>query len=299
MKSIAASTHPAFLLPARKSAIVPLIYVLIGLGLFTVSAFFLWQHYFPVTPSEGWAYEVAHDELPKASALGLDASGNLLVTEELLKGKGRLLSIAPDGQRTILVEGLSKPDGMTPFNGGFAFSQEGGAFPVKYFKHGEVQDLFDGNSVEGLVASGDYLYAIEDRKGAGRLLRYDARSRTVTTLRTGLDESEAVAVCPDGRVFYTEKTKNLIRILSSTGQDPVFNRSLINPSALFCNEAGLWVSEDRTHLARLLLLNMKGSAQVILSHLRAPQSILPLSENRFLLAEGGRNRILEISRVNQ
>ena len=299
MKSITTGTPAELVLPARRSAIATRIYVLIGLVLFAVSAFFLWQHYFPVTPSEGWTYEVAYDDLPKASALGRDENDNLLVTEELLKGKGRLLSIAPDGQRTILLEGLSKPDGMAPFHRGFAFSQEGGAFPVKYFKHGEVEDLFDGNSIEGLLAWGDYLYAIEDRKEAGRLLRYDARSRTVTTLRTGLDESEAIAVCPDGRIFYTEKTRNLIRILSSTGQDPVFNRSLSNPSALFCNEAGLWVSEDRTHLARLLLLNMKGSAQVILSHLRAPQSVLPLSENRFLLAEGGRNRILEISRVNQ
>jgi hypothetical protein len=299
MKFTVAITHPELVFFARKNTIANLIYMLIGLVLFVVVGFFWWQHYFPVTPSDGWTYEVVQNDIPKASALGMDGNGNLLVTEELLKGKGRLLSIAPDGQRTILAEGLSKPDGMAPFDGGFAFSQEGGTFPVKYFQHGEVEDLFDGNSVEGLVAKGDYLYAIEDRKRAGRLLRYDARSRTVTTLRTGLDESEAVAICPDGRIFYTEKTKHLIRILSSTGQDPVFNRSLINPSALFCNGAGLWVSEDRTHLARLLLLDMKGDAQVILSHLRAPQSILPVSESKFLLAEGGRNRILEISRVHQ
>jgi sugar lactone lactonase YvrE len=54
------------------------------------------------------------------------------------------------------------------------------------------------------------LFAIED-KSPGRLLRFEPDTQTLTVLRAGLDEGEGVSVCPDGRLFYTEKAKGWVK----------------------------------------------------------------------------------------
>jgi len=64
-----------------------------------------------------------------------------------------------------------------------------------------------------------------------------------------------------------------------------------------CNEEGLWITEDATHRARLLLLDRTGSLQTILRGLRSGQTVLPLAPGRLLLAEQGRGRILEVERL--
>ncbi len=62
-----------------------------------------------------------------------------------------------------------------------------------------------------------------------------------------------------------------------------------------CDARGLWISEDATHRARLLLWDGKGEPHTILSFLKAPQSIVPDGKGGYLLAEGGRDRVLQLT----
>lgn len=285
-------TLAAFATPIKVTLAVSASLVVGALG------FFSWQQFYPVSAAPGWTVRVAYDDVKKAAALGLDVNGAVLVTEELRNRQGRLLQIGADGSRTTLADELSKPDGLASFQGRLVFSQEGGEHPVISLHNGVMTPLFSGINVQGLKADGDLLYAVEDRKGEGRLLRYQASDQSVSVLREHLDEAEAFEICPNRQMFYTEKAKGVVRRLSEDGSDPVLLDGLKEPSFLLCDARGLWITEDRTHLARLLLLDSSGELRVILSFLKAPQELLPVGEGKYLLAEGGRNRVLEVSVAN-
>jgi hypothetical protein len=146
-----------------------------------------------------------------------------------------------------------------------------GEAPVSLSRNGQVMPLFQGNNVQGLYNDGEHLYAIEDRKGDGRLMRYDWRSGQLDVLRSGLTETEGLTRCNDGRLLYTEKASGKVRALSDDGQDPVVVEGLRNPTFLLCDARGLWISEDSTHRARLLRVDGDGSRHTVLSFLKAPQ----------------------------
>jgi hypothetical protein len=266
-----------------------------GLLLVSTLGFLAWQHYYPVQSASAWNYHVAYDNLEKAAALARAPSGGVLVTAELRDGKGQLLRVSDSGEQWVIMNHLTKPDGLTEYLGGYAFSQETANAPVSLILNGKVSELFVGHNVQGLFADGRLLYAIEDRKGNGRLLRYDADSQMVAVLRDGLNEAESFAICPDGKMLYSVKDEGVIKQLSPAGKDVTYLAGLKNPTFLLCDERGLWITEDQTHLARLWLQDTSGRLGVVLSHLRAPQEILRLSDGRYLLAEGGRNRVLEIN----
>jgi hypothetical protein len=194
----------------------------------------------------------------------------------------------------VVVGQLSKPDGMLATRGGWVFSQESAGLPVSFFKDGTVTELFKGESVQGLWDDGDDLYAIEDRKPVGRLLRYRWSDQSLSVVRDQVQEGESVVRCTDGRMLYTEKKKGVVRELSADGSDPVVLAGLNQPTFLMCDERGLWINEDATHRARLLLIDKQGRQQTILSFLKAPQSIVPTGRGTYLLAEGGRSRVLEL-----
>ncbi|KTT55388.1 hypothetical protein NS337_07170 [Pseudomonas oryzihabitans] len=263
--------------------------LLLAALLLAVVGFLAWQRFWPAQAAPGWRYEVAHADIAKASALAWQGDA-LLTAEELKDGKGRLLRIDVQGRRSVLSEGLYKPDGLVPYQDGFAYSQEGGTHPIRWFDAAGSRDLFTGINAQGLWAEGKRLYAVEDRKGAGRLLRYDAADGSLTVLRDHLDEAESFTRCPDGSAFYTEKSRGLVRQLSDDGRDPP---ALREPSFLLCDRRGLWISEDSTHRARLLLWDRQSAPRAILTFLRAPQALLPRGDG-YLLAEGGRDRIIAL-----
>ena len=240
---------------------------------------------------------VFEEGIPRVSALALDADGGLYYSEELRNRRGRIVRRAADGFRHVALAGLSKPDGLLAYRGGIAISQEQGEFPLHWLHDGKITTLFTGRNVEGLSTNGHYLYAIEDDKQNGRILRYDPDSRKLAVLRSGLIEGEGIAVCPDGNIFYAEKGRNRIVRLRADGQSQVIRQDLNEPGFLFCDGEGLWITEDATHNARLMLLGPDGDLRVIARRLRAAQTFLPLGGGRFLLAEQGRNRILELERL--
>ncbi|WP_434136811.1 hypothetical protein JQR88_23575 (plasmid) [Pseudomonas luteola] len=256
--------------------------------------FFTWQSFYPVQSAEGWSYKVVYRDVPKAASLVPRQDGSLMVSQELRDRLGSIIRIYPDGRRETVVADLSKPDGMIPFRGGWVYSQEVDGVMVNFLKDGRVSPLFKGNSVQGLWGKGNHLYAIEDRKGNGRLLRYDWGDRALTVVRDNLNESESITRCTDGRMLYTQKARGVVRQLTEDLSDPVVLADLNQPTFLMCDERGIWISEDSTHRARLLLIDAQGNRQAVLSFLKAPQSIVRTAWGSYLLAEGGRDRVLEL-----
>ena len=247
----------------------------IGLLCAATLGFFAWQSFYPVSAARGWSVQVLHRDVPKAASLMPLADGSLMVSQELDDAKGSIVRILKDGTREVVVGSLSKPDGLFATRGGWVFSQESTDLPVSFLKDGVVTELFRGESVQGLWDDGDYLYAIEDRKPFGRLLRYRWSDQSLTVLRDQLQEGESIVRCTDGRMLYTEKKKGVVRELTEDGNDPVVLTGLNKPTFLMCDERGLWVNEDSTHRARLLLIDKLGHQRTILSFLKAPQSIVP------------------------
>ncbi len=267
---------------------------LLGLLCLAALGFFAWQSFYPVSAAEDWSVHVVHRDVAKAASLMPMPDGSLMVSQELSDGLGSIVRILPDGKRELVVGKLSKPDGMVATQGGWVFSQEVDGAPVSFLKDGVVTELFRGDSVQGLWDDGEYLYAIEDRKVAARILRYRWSDKTLSVVRDQLSEGESIVRCTDGRMLYTEKKKGVVRELTNHGSDPVVLSQLNKPTFLMCDERGLWINEDSTHRARLLLINKQGRQQTILSFLKAPQSIVRTTKGTYLVAEGGRDRILEL-----
>ncbi|MCU7238824.1 MULTISPECIES: hypothetical protein [Pseudomonas] len=278
----------------RKRAVRLTLATTVGLAACTLG-FFGWQSFYPVQAAEGWNVQVLHNSVTRAASLLPQADGSLLVSRELNGGKGSIMRITAEGDRVVVLDRLSKPDGMVAVEGGWAFSQEVGGAPVSVSRDGQVSQLFEGNNVQGLYNDGQHLYAIEDRKGDGRLMRYDWRSGELDVLRAGLTETEGLTRCTDGRLLYTEKAAGKVRALNAEGADPVVVEGLRNPTFLLCDQRGLWISEDSTHRARLLRIDGDGTRHTVLSYLKAPQAIVPDGKGGYLLAEGGRDRVLRLT----
>ncbi|MCM8610757.1 hypothetical protein [Accumulibacter sp.] len=271
-----------------------------GAALLGGMLFLAWQHFYPVTAAVGWRYRVHLDDLPQVSALAIDERGSLYWTRELGDGRGSLFRRSADGSVAEVLAGLSKPDGLLSFRGGLVLSQEEGEQSVLWWHEGKSETLFTGRNVEGLASDGQALYAIEDLPAAGRLLRLDEVGGTLRVLRGGLRAAEGVAICGNGDVFYTQKGKGAgtgsVHRWLADGSDPLLVGELDAPGFLMCDDDGLWISEDATHRARLLLLDRSGRLHVILRGLRSAQTILALAPGRLLLAEQGRGRVLLVER---
>jgi hypothetical protein len=259
--------------------------------------FFAWQRYFPAQSAVGWSFEVYRDGIPRVSALARDARDRLYVSQEYRNGRGVIFQLAPDGSRRDILTRLSKPDGIALYKDGIVASQEEGQKPLLLWSENKTEALPGANSIEGIVIDGSRLFAVEDVRKTGRLLEYDLEKKEMTVLREGLDEPEGIAVCPGGELFFTEKAKGWVKRYVPGANDDIVISGLREPGFLMCNDEGLWITEDSTHRARLLLWSATGKIRTILSYLRSPQTILPLDSGRFLLAEQGRERILELYRL--
>jgi hypothetical protein len=254
-----------------------------------------WRHYSPVVAGDGWVVEVRADSVPDVSALALGPLGELLISQAPSASSGAIVERHADGSTTLHMTGLAKPTGMLVYAGGIVYGQESGTHPVTWWSGSHQRVLFEGTGVEGLASDNRYLYAIEDVPRNGRLLRYDPRHDALTVLRDGLAKGEGLAICPDGQMYYTLKGAGQLLAYTPDGADRVVLDGLRSPGYLLCDHVGLWISEDTTHMARLLLLAPDGRLLTVLSHLRSAQTLLALHDDRYLLAEQGRARILLIT----
>lgn len=270
--------------------------LLLGVAFIPAVGYPAWRHLYPVVASGGWEYRVFHEDIPRVSALARDSQGDLFISQEFDAGRGGILKRSADGSLRQVMSGLSKPDGLALYQDALVVGQEGGEFPVQLLRGDQVEPLFRSDNVEGIASDGQYLYAIED-KDQGRLLRYDPAKGEMVTLREGLDRGEAITACADGRLYYTEKKKGWVKQWQASGKDTLVQTGLNEPGFLLCSAEGLWITEDATHMARVLLLGPSGQLQVVLDHLRSVQTIIAWKPGHYLLAEQGRNRILELNRL--
>ena len=104
------------------------------------------------------------------------------------------------------------------------------------------------------------------------------------------------ACCASTPTVATEKRKGWVKQWQAKGPDIIVADGLNAPGFVQCTSDGLWITEDATHLARVLLLDTGGKLQVILTHLRSAQTLIPLAAGSYLLAEQGRKRILKLER---
>jgi hypothetical protein len=65
----------------------------------------LWRHFYPVKDASGWDYLVYRSDAPNVSAQIKDDRGTLYVTEAFRAGKGKILTLSPDGTCTPYIEG--------------------------------------------------------------------------------------------------------------------------------------------------------------------------------------------------
>ncbi len=271
-----------------------------AIGSFAVAAgagFPAWQHFYPVAASDGWSYRVYLADFPHVSALAQDEQGTRYLSQELPGRKGGVFSFDGNGAPRLVLGGLSKPDGLVACDGGLVVSQEEGDQPVLWLSAGRSEVLFQGRNVEGVACDGHRIYAIEDLRNEGRLLRYDRRTRELHVLREGLREGEGVAVCPDGEVYYAEKGRHVVkRWRADSNDDEVVVGELNAPGFVACTEDGLWITEDATRRARLLWFDRGGTLHTVLSHLHSAQTLLRVDHDRYLVAEQGRGRVLEVTR---
>ena len=255
----------------------------------------LYVRYFPVTTAQGWIARTWIDNIPRVSALALHPDGGLYATQEFYPPRGTLLHIQQNGQRQVLLGNLGKPDGLVSFGDGVVVGQESGIAPVLWYRQGKAEVLFTGHAVEALAAwSNRYLYTVEDRRG-GRLLRYDHATKTLDVLYADGDGMEGITRCPDGTLYFSEKRQGKVYRFNEGNPLESVIEGLKKPNYLLCTAEGLWITEDATAHARVLLF-ADGEISVIASHLRSAQTIIEAGERRMLVAEQGRNRILELIR---
>jgi hypothetical protein len=199
------------------------------------TAFFLaWQHYFPVTAGEGWTWKIYLDDIDRVSALARDEQGTLYLTQERNNQRGKLLKQLPNGTLQEVMAGLDKPDGLAIFRSGILISQESSESPVLWLHQGQKTELFRGRHIEGIASDGKFIYAIEDVSQAGRLLRYDSETRQVGVLREDLNVGEGLAICPDGRIFYSEKEERLDQAVSPGAGTSIRSRTADSTNRVFC-----------------------------------------------------------------
>ncbi len=270
-------------------------WALLGAVVLLGGAIGFYVRYFPVMATSGWKVGVWAQDIPRVSALAHHPEGGLYATQEKLSPKGTLLYVQKGGGTHLLLDGLTKPDGLALFRGGVVVSQEGGIAPVVWYNNGQILHLFSANKAESII-SGDgdrYLYVVEDRQG-GRLLRYDAVTMRVEELITDGSALEGIALCPNGSLYVSSKQKGEVYKYLGKNQLETVLSGLNKASFLLCNKSGLWITEDATAHARVLLYN-NGELQTIARHLRSAQTILEDGPGRMLVAEQGRNRILVLT----
>ena len=280
--------------PVQKAA--GLVAILLSMG-FAVLA---WQSFMWVTTVSGWRYSVAQDDLDRITSLARMPDGRLLATLSPKQmsgqpGTGQLveLDISHAGY-TVLSDGLSKPDGLLPYNGGVVITQEFANQPVVFWRDGKVTPLMMLNKPESITitASGQWL-VVEDA-AKGKLLEINPETHAEKILYQGFEAGEGVCVGRNQRIFVVDNKRSALFEFID-GDLKAVAGGLYHPGFLRCTNNGIWITEDVTSRGRLWFYDYE-QLHVIAHHLHSPQSVLEEPDGSLLVAEQGRSRLLRFTR---
>ena len=263
------------------------------LGALLLVAIVLWT--LSISSHEDWQYSVLYTDLPEVS--GLQSHGSsIYVTFETRNYDGKLVSIV-DGNRSTVVSGLQKPDGLTTSLGSLVYTQEFGESPVYEVINGVPHGLFITDCAEGIdsTLNGD-LYVVEDRLG-GRVLKYERSTGKISELATDLESGEGICAMESGVVYFGERDKGIVYKIQD-GEISEYLTALNSPGFLLCDDESqsIWITEDRRNYGRLLHSSAPHQIKVMATGLSSPQAVTINSEGRLLLAEQGRNRVIQFER---
>lgn len=248
-----------------------------------------------VSGHKDWEYSVLHTDLPEVSGLQSDGS-SIYVTFETRNYDGKLVSIV-DRKRSTIVSGLQKPDGLTTSLGLLVYTQEFGESPVYEVVNGVPRGLFIANGAEGVdsTLNGD-VYVIEDRPG-GRVLKYERLTGQISELASKLEAGEGICAMESGVVYFSERDKGIVYKIER-GETSEYLTALRKPAFLLCDDESksIWITEDRRNYGRLLHSSSRHQFQVMATGLSSPQAVTINSEGQLLLAEQGRNRVIQFER---
>lgn len=269
-----------------------------AVALCAILAVLAWSRFSPVTAVDGWRYEALPAELDRITSLARMPDGSVLATlspKQRSGDKGHGLLVRLDTtQYTVLADGLYKPAGLLPYDGGVIITQEYAEQPVLFWKAGVLQPqlmLVKPESI-AVMPSGQWL-VIEDAEN-GRLLRIDPQNKQKTVLFQGFSAGEGLCIGRDQRIFVVDnKGRNLQEYRD--GRMDVVLGGLNGPGFLRCTRDGIWITEDVTNTGRLLYYDYR-ELHVVARHLHSPQSVLEDGENAILVAEQGRSRLLRFTR---
>ncbi|HIG43621.1 MAG: hypothetical protein ABGY96_10550 [bacterium] len=274
--------------------------VIVSLLLVVIGIWGYYQRFYPVQGHGSWVLQVVHENLEGVSAF-VYIDEDLYLVQEWTGGKfnGKLMLIDAQGSRTVLLENLKKPDGMSVYHGRPIFSQESGVHSLTRILEENIpfsltQKFRNAEQIDVVQESGvEVIYVVEDL-ASGRLLKYFPQEERVETLLTGLQESEGVAVCADGSVLIAVKGTGEIHRVKPDGTHQVLLSGLNKPAGVSCSGDEFLIVEDTSHgnLYRGTLDNPE-PLEIIASHLRSAQSILKISPGHIMVSEQGRARIIE------
>lgn len=245
--------------------------------------------------AQGWQYKILFKNLPSVSAIAY-LDGHLYATQEIAHEKGTILRLSdPEGYK-VIKDSLSKPDGMVSMGGHLYVSQEQGLLPVlKLGGDGRSEQLFTPNNAEGIAATADKIFVIEDLFEAGRIIEYDIATRTTRTLITNIVTGEGICAMANDHLFFVQKDTGQL-FEWRDGVIRVIADDLYKPAYVHCQPESktVWITEESTRRGRLLRYR-NNTIDVIAKNLGAPQTVIPAQGGGLLLVEQYRARILKFT----
>jgi len=241
----------------------------------------------------GYAVTVMAEGLPRVDNLTRAGNGYIYATLELKKGHGKVVRIGPGGHGTVILRGLSKPDGIRAAYGKLFIVEESKKGRVLEYdiKKKTLRVVKKIGYLEGLIIiSKDEVLLTKDRK-KGKLLHL-SHDGGLTVLAKNLKRPEGIILGKKGEIFIAETSTG--RILKySKGKITTVVTGLNEPDQLAMSADGaLLITEDRAPGRLLSYANKR--LRTIAGCLSSPQGILPV-EDGILVSEQDRGRVLKFT----
>lgn len=259
-----------------------------------------WLRFAPVSTAESWHYTEVQTGLDGIVSLARMPDDSIFATLSLKqhageKGLGKIIKLdIPAGRYTVLAEGLYKPDGLLPFDGGIVLTQEYSDKPVLLWKNGVTQPLFMLAKPESIASTLDGRWLIVEDSANGRLMEVDPHNNyQQKELAGSFSAAEGVCMDKNHRIFFVDnKIPDLMEYVG--GKVVRIPARMRGAGFLRCANDGIWITEDVTNNGHLWFYDYK-TFHEIASHLHSPQSVLEDGDG-ILVAEQGRARLLRFTR---